>query len=268
MTDGSGGERPVLLASRPGQPAVLESILLPPGAWRPGAALGSEGAILLTEARRVLVGRLEGDRVIPLWDRRIETLELGEGEAPLGPACLADASLGAVFADGFFLIRRTGPLQPAVAFGTRGDCALPDTSELLYETEATHRLGAQAIDSVTTRISSSPCPGMAVGGTLVACLEDAGDGATALGVWVREPVRDGEPALGERRLRVVASAGSTIEAAALARDGGWLAAVEEGSGPANGERRLRLFEREGTTFAPRDAVVLAAGLLLVGFGGP
>jgi hypothetical protein len=268
VTDKGGGERLTLLTSRLGQPVVLDAVLLPPGAWRAGAALGSEGTILLAEARRVLVGRLEGGRVIPLWERRIETLELGDTEAPLGPACLAGPSLAAVFADGFFLVRPAGEVQPAVAFGTRGDCAFADASELLYETEATHRLAAQAVGSATVRISSSICAGMAVGGDLVACLDDAGGGATSLGVWVREPVRDGASARGERRFEVLARAGWTIADAALARDGRWLAVVEEPSAPAGGERRLRLFERDGATFAPRAEQPLAPGLLLLGFGGP
>ena len=268
VTDGSGGERLRLLISRPGQPDVLDAILLPPGTWRAGAALGSEGTILLTEERRVLVGRLAGDRVIPLWDRRVETLELGDTEAPLGPACLAGPSFGAVFADGFFLVRPASAVQPAAAFGTRGDCAFVDASELLYETEATHRLAAQTIGSSSVRISSSACPGMAVGGDLVACLDDAGGGAASLGVWVREPVRDGVPALGERRFRFLATAGWTIVAAALARDGRWLAVVEEPRAAADGKRRLWLFEQDGEAFAARAAEPLAPGLLLLGVGGP
>ena len=263
LADSGGGALPTLYRSRPGRPSVLDVLLLPPGAWRPGAGLGRDGTILLAEARRALVGRIDDDRVVPLWDRVIEPGEVGS-EAPLGPACLADASLAAVFADGFYLVRPAGTVTPAATYGTRGDCAMADPTELLFETEEAHRLAAQAVGSAAVRISSSTCMDMAAGLALVACREPLA-GADQAVVWERLAIEDGRPALGQSIARIAAGKGATIAALAITHDGGWLALLEERPGPTGRDRRLRLFERAGSGFEERDPVTVAAGLLLVGF---
>jgi hypothetical protein len=274
LIEGSGDRLGALLVSRPGEPGALTSVGLPPGAWRPGAALGRGGTLLLSEARRVLVGRLDGALVAPLWTRALLPGEPlgsgGAGSVPIGPACLPDASLAVVFGDGLTIVPPSGPVRAAVPAGARGDCAMPRPAELLYETEAFHRLASWDPASGSVAISASECDGLTVGGGAIACLEGPGGLASAVGVWQRRPIEPARPAFGPLVARLAATSGSSVTGVCLSSDAAWLALTEVGpsaepsAGPSAAPR-LRVLQGTPAGYVERVRVALPAGALLVGF---
>ncbi|MGZ6379213.1 MAG: hypothetical protein ACXWO2_11755 [Candidatus Limnocylindrales bacterium] len=270
LIESSGDRLGALLVSRPGEPGALSRVGLPPGAWRPGTALGRGGTLLLSEARRVLVGRLEGPLVAPLWTRTLLPGEPlgsgGVGTVPIGPACLPDASLAVVFGDGLTIVPPSGPLRAAVPAGARGDCAMPQAAQLLYETEAFHRLASWDPRSGSVAISASACDGFTVGGGAIACLEGPGGLASTVGVWQRRPIEPARPAFGPLVARLAATSGSSVTDVRLSSDAAWLALTEAepSAGPSAGPR-LRVLQGTPDGYVERTRLALPAGALLVGF---
>lgn len=254
-------ERDGLVASPPGRPGARRPISLPPGSWRLAAATGPRGLLLLASGQRapspiILVARLEGDRLVPVWSRPVPR-PFADPAAGLLPGCLGAADPVAAFAAAtlaLVLVPRAGAPRVAVAGGTIGRCQADGPDRLLFLAEAIHAVAAWNVRSGAVAVSTTRCDAFSVGGGLLACSEPGG---TAWSVGALRRFGDGEPAVG--RISATRLEARGVAQLDLAPGGEWLA-LRVADAPS-----VALWRVSDLAGAPSARVELPVGWAFLGF---